>query len=214
MKEIFPRVYKIRGKLATKNSTPGYRVYEERLIRQGDKEYRLWDPQRSKLAAGILNGLRKFPFSPSTTVLYLGASAGTTSSHLADITSLVYCLEISTRMMQDLIPVCQRKKNMIPILEDANHPERYSSLIPSKVEVLYQDVAQRNQAEILIKNAEVFLPKNAILAIKARSINSVENPRKIFQKEINQLKEKFKVLQIVNLRPYHKDHVLVSLRKK
>ena len=214
MNEIFPRVYKIKGKLATRNSSPGFRVYEEKLIQQGNKEYRLWDPHRSKLAAGILNGLKKFPFSPSTRVLYLGASAGTTCSHLADISSFIYCLEISTRMMQDLIPVCQRKKNMIPILEDANHPERYSYLIPSKVEVIYQDVAQRNQAEILIKNADYFSPKNALLAIKARSINSVENPRKIFQKEINHLKEKFKVLQIINLRPYHKDHVLVSLRKK
>ncbi len=214
MKQLFPHLYKIKGQLATKNSTPGFRVYGEKLIEIGGKEYRLWDPYRSKLAAAILNGLQNFPFSPSTKILYLGASAGTTPSHLADISSLIYAVEISERMVQLLLPLCQKKKNMIPILADANHPEKYAHLILSKIDVIYQDLAQKNQAEILVKNTELFSPTQALLAIKARSISSIKNPKKIFREEIRQLKEKFTVLQIVNLKPYHKDHVLVSLRRK
>lgn len=220
MKELFSGrgVFKIGEKLVTKNSTPGFKVYYgEKLIREDEKggeEFRVWDPYRSKLSAAILNGLRNFPISSETNVLYLGASAGTTPSYIADITQgMVYCVEFSRRMMQELVKVCERRKNMIPIFADANKPEEYFPFIIS-IDFIYQDVAQPNQAEILLKNSELFSPKNAILAIKSRSINSIKNPKKIFKQEILKLKEKFQVLQIIGLRPYDKDHVLVNLKAK
>lgn len=48
-------------------------------------EYRVWNPFRSKLAAGILGGVDNIYIAPGKKVLYLGASAGTTVSHVADI---------------------------------------------------------------------------------------------------------------------------------
>lgn len=215
MKQIFPGVYKIRGKIVTENSTPGFRVYDEKLIRKNGKEYRIWDPYRSKLAAAILNGLRDLPFKRDSNVLYLGASSGTTASHVSDICSsgMIYCVEYSKRMMRNLLQVCEKKKNMIPILGDARYTETYFHNI-AIIDVIYQDIAQPNQAEIMIRNSEQFSPNYAMLAIKSRSIDTVRSPKKVFREEIEKLKERFNVMQIIDLRPYDKDHILVNLKSK
>jgi fibrillarin-like pre-rRNA processing protein len=216
---VFPGVFKIKGKLYTENLSPGFKVYGERLIhKKRGKEFREWDPFRSKLAAAILNGLKKFPFFPDCNVLYLGASAGTTPSHISDIIGknegLIYCVEISERMMFDLMRICEKRKNMIPILGDANKPQNYSPLISSPIDVIYQDVAQKNQAEIILKNFKFFKPKHAMLAIKSRSISSVKKPKDIFKEEIKKLEEQFNILEMINLKPYDKDHILVNLKRK
>lgn len=215
MRQIFNGVYRINGRLATENLVQGFRVYDEKLIRQRGNEYRIWDPFRSKLAAAIEKGLKEFPLDINSNVLYLGASSGTTASHISDIcrNGLVYCIESSKRMMRELIPVTIKKTNMIPILADARRPNEYFSKI-GKVDFIYQDVAQPNQAEILLRNTEEFQPRNAMLAIKSRSISSVRKPKEIFREETEKLKEKFQILQIIELSPYDKDHVLVNLGRK
>ncbi len=215
VKELFPGVYSFRRSIASLNNTPGFRVYDEKLVKKRGQEYRLWDPYRSKLSAAILKGLKSFPFREDSNVLYLGASSGTTPSHLSDVCfrGFIYCVELSRRMMRELIPVTLKKRNMIPILADANRPQEYMHAI-SSVDVIYQDVAQRNQSEILLKNAEYFMPRHALLLIKSRSINAIESPGKVFRKEINQLRNDFTVLETIDLRPYDKDHILVNLERK
>ena len=215
MKELFPGIFRIDGKIATLNSSPGFRVYDEKLIIENGGEYRLWDPYRSKLAAAILKGLKDLPFRKNSAVLYLGASSGTTASHIADICNegIIYCVEFSRRMMRELLPLTQRKENIVPILEDARKPSDYFHRV-SYIDIIYQDLAQPNQADILIRNSDVFKPGYAMMAIKSRSINAVKSPKKVFRGEINRLKEMFDVLQVIDLRPFDKDHVLVNLRVK
>jgi len=211
--KTFSGIYRINGKLATLNSSPGYRVYDEKLIYKDGREYRLWDPYRSKLSAAIIKGLEEFPFRENSNVLYLGASSGTTASHIADICprGLIYCVEFSKRMMRELLPVVMKKRNMIPILANAARPGEYIHRVAS-IDIIYQDVAQSNQAEILIRNSEKFSPRSAMLVIKSRSINAVKSPKKVFKREIEKLKGRFDILQTIDLRPYDKDHVLVNLR--
>lgn len=211
--EKFEGVYNFGGIIATKNSTPGFRVYDEKLIKKKDAEFRVWDPYRSKLGAAIMKGLKNLSIHKKSGVLYLGASSGTTASHVADIAEIVYCVEFSKRMMRELLPVTLKKKNMIPILGDAKRPEEYLHNT-GRVDVIFQDVAQRNQAEILIKNSKIFSPEYAILSIKSRSISASKTPKQVFREEIDKLKEKFEVLEIIDLRPYEKDHVLVNLKVK
>lgn len=82
-----------RGKedlLVTKNLVAGESVYgEKRITIEGPDnvktEYRVWNPFRSKLAAGILGGVDNIYIAPGKKVLYLGAASGTTVSHVADI---------------------------------------------------------------------------------------------------------------------------------
>ncbi|MCE7697563.1 MAG: fibrillarin-like rRNA/tRNA 2'-O-methyltransferase, partial [Methanobacterium paludis] len=119
IKEKFPGVYILKDHIATENLRPGLKVYGEKLVELDSKEYRIWDPRRSKLAAAILNGMETFPFNEGSNILYLGASAGTTPSHISDIikNGLVYSVEFSPRMVRDLVELCRIRENMIPLLD-------------------------------------------------------------------------------------------------
>ncbi|MGF7117109.1 fibrillarin-like rRNA/tRNA 2'-O-methyltransferase [Methanobacterium oryzae] len=207
----FNGVYEIEGHVATENLNQGTKVYGERLVEIEGKEYRIWDPRRSKLSAAILNGFETFPFEEDSKVLYLGASAGTTPSHISDISKngLIYCVEFSPRMMRNLMDVCNERKNMIPILDDATKPKNYMNLV-QKVDIVYSDVAQPNQSELFMDNMRLYLKENGIgiLMLKARSIDVTKAPKKIFKEEESKLKTHgFKVVEKVKLKPYEKDHM-------
>jgi rRNA 2'-O-methyltransferase fibrillarin len=95
-------IYIARGKedmLCTKNLVPGESVYGEKRISidnaDGTKtEYRVWNPFRSKLAAGVLGGMDHIHIKPGSKVLYLGAASGTSVSHVADIVGPVLCFNL------------------------------------------------------------------------------------------------------------------------
>lgn len=200
---------------ATKNLTPGKAVYNEQMVTVKSCEYRIWDPHRSKLSAALLRGLTAFAFTPKGSVLYLGASSGTTASHVSDLLNAgghIYCVEFAPRVMRDLVQVSTARKNMIPIMADARYPESYLQ-IPELVDVLYQDVAQPNQAKILVDNARRFLRPGgtAYVAIKARSIDVTEKPSRIFDREEKTLtKAGFTVVDRISLDPYSADHIFLS----
>lgn len=217
IKEIFNNVYEIDlgdgiKRIGTKSLVPSKRIYGEKLIEIDGIEYRIWNPNKSKLSAAIINGLKNMPIKRGSKVLYLGSSAGTTPSHVADITenSPIYSVEFAPRIMREFLEVCRDRKNLIPILGDANMPNTYSNIVET-VDVIFEDVAQPNQGEILVKNAEWFLKKNGygMISIKARSIDVVRDPKEIFkeQKEIL-IKGGFEIVDEVNIEPFEKDHIL------
>lgn len=114
-------------------------------------EYRVWNPFRSKLAAGILGGLDMIFMKPGAKVLYLGAASGTSVSHVSDIVGpegRVYAVEFSHRSGRDLIGLATKRTNIIPIIEDARHPQKYRMLV-GMVDVIFADVAQPDQARIV-----------------------------------------------------------------
>lgn len=219
IKDVFWVEFEDRTKkLATRSLAPGYKAYEnEKSFKEGLYEYRLWDPYRSKLAAAILKGIKHVPFREGFKVLYLGAASGTTASFVSDIVNItgrVYCIEISSRPLRDLLLVCARRPNMVPLLADASKPEGYRSLIES-VDVIYQDVAQPEQTEILLSNVKAFLPPggHAVLALKARSIDVTKEPREIFREEMEELEKELEILDVKILEPYDKDHAMIVMRK-
>jgi fibrillarin-like pre-rRNA processing protein len=202
-------------RIATRNLALGRTVYGEQLIRYGDAEYRLWDPFRSKIAAAILNGLKRLHIKPSDKVLYLGAASGTTASHVSDIVGeegYVFCVEFASRPFRDLLNnVCRFRRNMPPIFADARFPWKYAALMV-KVDVIYCDIAQPEQAKILVKNAEIFLKSNGwiMLAVKARSIDVTEEPLRIYEREIKILEENgFRISEVIHLEPYDKAHAMI-----
>ncbi|MFQ6130102.1 MAG: fibrillarin-like rRNA/tRNA 2'-O-methyltransferase [Candidatus Hadarchaeaceae archaeon] len=204
-------------KLATINLAPGTQVYGEQLLKINDIEYRLWDPHRSKLAAAILKGIKEAPISPGKKVLYLGAASGTTASFVSDIIGpggCIYCIEISSRPLRDLLVVCNRRPNMVPLLADARQPRSYCALV-EKADVVYQDVAQPDQTEILLTNVKTYLREggHAVLALKARSIDVTKEPREIFRDEMEKLEEELEIIDAKILDPYEKDHAMLVLRK-
>lgn len=211
-------VFKDKNKLFTENpeSCKGIKVYNERFINFNGKQFRSWNPYRSKLAAAILKNLN-FEIKSNYEVLYLGAATGTTVSHISDIikNGVIFAVENSAIAIKDLIEVSEKRKNIIPILEDANHPDRYNSIVCT-VDMIYQDISQRNQSEIFIKNAKRYLKKEGqgLLMVKARSINVSLKPKEVFKIVSDDLeKSNFKVENVIELLPYEKDHaaILVSL---
>jgi len=209
-----PRVYQDRKQLYTENlkESKGIKVYGERIIKNKNKELRSWNPYRSKLAAAILNGLN-LEVKEDNSILYLGAATGTTVSHLSDILEKgrIYAVENSPIAMKKLINVCEKRTNVIPILQDAFHSHKYEIIVPT-VDFVYQDISQRNQAEIFIENIQSYLRKNgkAILMVKARSINVSLKPKKVYENVCSQLeKEKLKIVDVIDLSPYEKDHAAI-----
>ena len=207
-------VYKLNWAIATRSLAPGTRVYKEKLVKSKEGELRIWNPYRSKLSAAIKKGLKHFPFRENSKVLYLGASTGTTVSHVSDIVGKngeIYAVEIATTAMKNLLKLTDKRENIIPIHGDARKPQEYEEV--GGVEIIYQDVAQPDQDDILVKNAKMFLKKGgtAMIAIKSQSIDVTLEPKKVFEKVLANLEKHFNVLEKIKLEPYDKDHLFVVL---
>lgn len=188
------------------------KIYDERIVKHNNKIYRSWNPYKSKLAAAILNGL-EIELKRDFDVLYLGAATGTTVSHISDICrdGMVFAVESSPVSMKKLVELGEYRNNVIPVLADANHPDRYNVVVP-QVDFVYQDVSQRNQVEIFVSNISSYLKKNGfgLLMVKARSIDVSIEPREIYGVVCSQLEKKdLRILNVVELKPYEKDHVAV-----
>jgi len=212
-----PGVYTDGERLFTKNLVPKYQVYGEELVVWKGEEYRVWNPKRSKACALLKKGCKNFPVHSNSKILYLGAANGTTASHLSDIAvnGIIYCVELSKRAFRDLILVCEKRRNMVPILGDANKPEMYKNIV-GKVNLVYQDISQRNQTEIFIKNLQIFLKPEGfgILMVKARSVDVTAKPKDIFKEAERKLRENgLRVLETVILKPYEKDHAAIVVEK-
>lgn len=218
----FAGVYTITDRdqksLSTKSLVPGTSVYGEKLVKEGEDEFRLWSPRRSKLGAAIKRGLTEMPIQPGSKILYLGAASGTTVSHCSDIVGpngVIYAVEFSQRTVRDLVQLAAVRPNILPILDDARHPTRYAPLVSGTIEVVYQDVAQPNQASILYENLKTFCSFGAwgMLAIKARSIDSTSSLDEVYSREIAELDSKgLEIVENINLEPLEKDHRFVVCR--
>lgn len=209
-------IKKKRRQLLTKNLVPGKIVYTEDLVKEDGEEYRTWDPFKSKLCAGLLKGLKSSYLKEGDFVLYLGASTGTTPSHVSDIVTdgFVYALDFAPRVVRDLVFVCKDRENMAPLLANANKPATYLDIV-SPADVVYQDIAQRNQVDIFIKNIDMYLKLGgyALLAVKARSVDVTQKPKKIFNQVRTELSSKFEIVDEVLLEPFEKDHCMFVIRK-
>ena len=212
---IFLSGYKETQRIYTINLDFNKSIYGEKLLLDGDLQYREWNPFRSKLCASIKCNARKIFLNPSSKVLYLGASSGTTVSHISDIVTkgIIYAVEFSSRSLRELVQNSVDRQNIIPILGDANHPHEYLKFITGAIDLIYMDVAQPNQSEILIKNAKMYLKPGVgkfIFAVKSRSIDSVANPKEIFKKEIETLEDAgLNVTDNVNITSFQTDHVVL-----
>ncbi|HLE06176.1 MAG TPA: fibrillarin-like rRNA/tRNA 2'-O-methyltransferase [Candidatus Nanoarchaeia archaeon] len=205
----------IKGRMYTRNLVPGVSVYEEKLVKQGKDEYREWTPKRSKLGAGLKKGIKN-PINENTSVLYLGAASGTTVSHVSDMApkGVIYAVEFAPEPIKSLIMLAKKRKNIIPIFADANHPEVYE--FASKSDVVFQDIAQKNQAEIFTKNCLAYLKKDGVgvLAIKSRSIDVTKHPEVVFKQVEKELYKTFKILDMKRLEPFERDHKIYIVKFK
>ncbi len=202
----------------TENLVKGQRVYGENLFREGEQEFREWDPKRSKLGAALKKEISQMGIKEGDYVLYLGASTGTTVSHVSDIIGkdgLVFALDFAPRVLRDLVFLAESRNNIAPILADANKPETYAHLT-CEVDTVFMDVAQKNQVEIFLKNCKIYLKQGGfgLLALKARSIDVTKNPKDIFKRVRTELEREMTVVDYRELDPYEMDHAFFVVKKK
>lgn len=204
--------------LLTKNIISGQQVYGEEIIKERNEEFRVWDPSKSKLCAALMKGVSQIGIKPGSIVLYLGAASGTTVSHVSDLVGkegFVFAVEFAPRVLRELVFVAEKRNNIAPILADANQPQQYYyQVLP--VDAIYQDIAQRNQVEIFLKNVYLFLKHGgfALLAVKARSINVAEKPKRIFSQVRQELEKYLTIVDHRELEPFQKDHCLFVCKKR
>jgi rRNA 2'-O-methyltransferase fibrillarin len=108
--------------------------------------------------------------------------------------------------------MAKKRINVIPIIEDARHPQKYRMLV-SMVDVIFADVAQPDQARIMGMNAHMFLKNRGhfVISIKANCIDSTKAPELVFAQEVEKLRqEKFRPVEQITLEPYERDHAVVT----
>lgn len=190
-------------------ATRGQPVYGEPT----DSGWRAWDARRSKLGA-MLEKEMAVGLVGGETVLYLGAAAGTTVSHVADFAGPTYAIEFAARPTRDLLDAADPRGNLFPLLKDARKPESYAHVV-EPVDVIVQDVATRGQAAVANSNAQ-FLSEGGLLlaAIKARSEDVVASPDEVFDETLTTLDEEYEIVASERLEPFHDDHLGVVARKR
>ncbi len=186
--------------------------YGERIRWRGDEAWRFFDPTRSKLAAALCRGLPETPFTPGEDVLYLGASTGTTVSHVADLVGpegRVFAVELSPRVLPRLLLLAREYPNVHPILADVRAPASYFGDIP-QVSVIYQDVSQPEQLAIAQENARLFLRSGGwiLLALKRASLFGKAAER---GPDVG-LGPGFRVAYRTGLEPFHREHAFLAFR--
>ncbi|MFO8050298.1 MAG: fibrillarin-like rRNA/tRNA 2'-O-methyltransferase [Thermoplasmatota archaeon] len=209
------KMMKVRGRIYTPDRYGNGAVYGEKLIDIEGITFREWVPWRSKL--GALLKRTELPFALHGNILYLGAAQGTTVSHISDVLEdgTIYAVEFSRVPFSKLMRLAGSRKNVVPILADAFHPERYRAQAPS-VDILYQDVSQKDQLGLFMKNADMFLENggHGIIMVKARSIDVTARPEKIYDVFRKGLEENgLEVLNVIDLGPFQKDHAAVLLKR-
>jgi len=167
-----------------------------------------WLPERSKIKAAIVNGLQESYFNVRR-MLYIGAAHGYTVSHIHEKPIELYAVEKSREMMQYFLPLAEDLPTVIPIYADAAKPDSYANLIPHQVDLVFQDIAQRDQVGIFLANCNLFLSPQGvgILCLKAKNVDSTAEPSAVFADARQKLeREGATIVQEINLEPYQKHH--------
>ena len=199
------------GKNYYTKSKYGESVYGEKIIREKKFYYRQWNPKRSKLSSCLHLKLRNFPFKDKK-ILYLGAATGTTVSHISDLSELVWAVEISPLSMSKLIELAKKRDNIYPILNDARKPEDYQIFVDAP-DILYQDISQRDQVRIFLKNMEFFHPKFGFLMLKTRTIDIRKNPREILKISKREIEGRYNILETIDIGRYQKEHFALVVKR-
>jgi len=207
---------------------PGHSVYGESLRRIQGMECRRWDPTRSKLGAGILR-TRDDPAlllpEEGSTVLYLGAGHGTSISHLHDhlcgegndLNGRLVAVDLAPRCLRELTHMAKSRPGLVPVLGDARQHAAWGVLLPTKVNWLFQDVAQAGQVDIFIAACRRFLHigGTGLLSLKAASERwTGEGEAALFENVEQQLLTSgFDVVERIELTGYEDNHVLFHVKR-
>jgi fibrillarin-like pre-rRNA processing protein len=209
------KILTLNRRLYTQNVVPGKKVYGEELKKFEGRSYRDWNPKRSKWAAAIKKNMDVVP-GLRDNILYLGASTGTTVSHLADLTEgIIFAVENSAEMAIPLVRLSEKRENIAPVFCDARNVDSLKKATGGmKIDILFQDIPSLDQVRILENASELVDGRcRILLSLKTQSI-SQQDPDTTMREVSEKLKDKFEILQSQSLEPWHKKHYFFVLKKK
>ncbi len=211
---IFWITVKNKKKLATLNNASINEVYNEKLIKINGKQYNLWNPYTSKLAAAIVNGMEIFPILKKTKILYLNGAIEKTLSHISDIIGVngkIFILrDINENSKKFLDNVMNDRTNVFTITRDNGDPAKFSSK-SEMVNVVYVDITQHNETEVAIQNCKRYLRDGGflMLVVPTKKIDFVNKPNGQNIEEIQKLQSSFEIIQQINLTDFFKEHSMI-----
>jgi fibrillarin-like pre-rRNA processing protein len=191
----------------------------DRMVK-GDNgfDYRSFPPNGTKLAAMVKRGVTSWPFTPGSRVLYLGAGAGTTVSYMADVCpqGQIYAVEFAPEPFRALVEVARERTNVVPILADARTPGAYATQVGTPVDVLYQDVAQRDQWEIAHRNALALMAADGwlVLVVKASSVDVARPAAEVYSEVRTAIGSSgLRLEEVIDLDPFDREHAVFIVRR-
>ena len=210
---IFWITIKNKKKLATLNNAGINEAYNEKLTEINGKQYNVWNPYTSKLAAAIVNGMEIFPILEKTKVLYLNTTIEKTLSHISDIIGMNGKIFVVRDMVENsknfLEKVRNNRVNIFSITREKGVPARFSST--EMVNVVYVDITQHNETEVAIQNCKNYLRNGGflMLVVPTKKIDFINNPSKQNLEEMQKLQSSFEITQQVNLTDFFKEHSMI-----
>ena len=214
-----PNLQKIGKNFFTRSLITDAVVYGEHVETIQGIPWREWNPFRSKLAAALCSGLNELPIRVEDRVLYLGSAEGTTVSHVSDLVGengVVVGVDVSPKAMAVFSKLAEKRENLVPMLGDANDVDKMKEELGDfSADVIVQDVSQKNQADIFVKNMRGLGGRSAegLLVIKARSVDFTKPPEQVMKKELALVKRHLRIVQVVDLNRFESDHYLIHARQ-
>ena len=81
---------------------------------------------------------------------------------------IIFGIDPRRGVMRDLVFLSEQRKNIIPILADANHPEEYVERV-SGADIVYQDIAQKNQDRDIHQELQIIPEERRLRAAGSQS---------------------------------------------
>lgn len=217
--------------LATKNLDKGTEMYKEKIVRVNGEEFLEWNPYSCKLAAAIRNGLQILPIMKNSRIICVGATNGSTITHISDIVGSkgsVFVVDSNKNKKSFLSKLATIRKNIISV-SDNPQEQLYSVSTAEKIDLLYVDIPQLDQTALAIQKYRSLLKTGGflMLATKKDENSILENNVDGWLAEqkaglnkirllIDKLKSQFQILQEINLGlnylmkpPFHKSYVFI-----
>ena len=213
--------------LWTRNAVRGVSVRGERRKTDSKIEWRAWAASKSKVAAALLrtsNNPSELLPETGSTCLYLGASYGSTVSHIHDHvcgsgnhhSGQVVAVEISPRAMRELSALATRRIGLVPVLGDARVPSQIAPFIRGKADWIHQDLSIADQAQTFVKMTQAFLRPGGtgLLSLKAASERASQgNDVSRFAKAEGIIKKSnLELIERIDLTGLEEQHVVFHVR--
>ena len=213
--------------LWTRNAGRGVSLRGERRKTDSRIEWRAWAASKSKVAAALLrtsNNPSELLPETGSTCLYLGASYGSTVSHIHDHVcgsgnhhgGQVVAVEISPRAMRELSTLAASRPGLVPVLADARVPSQVVPFMRGKADWMHQDLSIADQAQSFVNMAQAFLRTGGtgLLSLKAaseRSSQGDDDSRFAMAEQILEDSE-LRLIERIDLTGLEEQHVLFHVK--